>query len=521
MDAPRPSPRRYVLPVAFFNIVSISLFTFSHDTINETAARLHLVNPLYRWTPLQEEVRNVTRITYNAYLNACEGRDEFDSYTNECHDWFNVSLTMLDSLDTLVLMRLDDEYTRTRAYLAKTLSFRIVDRVSMFELVIRALGGLNAAFALTSDPLWREKAIELADVLLPTFNITQSGCPPMNTRVGAELTSQNEHDEPFDTSSTPADAGTLQLEMRTVSAMCGDKRYAVAADRCMLSMVNATPHDRLAPQRFDVQQVRFSGSRESIGASVDSYYEMMLKTWVAFGKQREDSALRATFERAMDLVYTRITGTSVGGATYVGHRYTKGTLQPEMEHLSCFLPGTLALGALHGLGGGRDGMAPDDYMPRARGLARTCASMADATVTGLAPEITSFNAMQPQAAPGFDRSLLRPEIVESLFYLCKIDDARDAPPYAQWGERMWRSMVHTAQAPGRPAGVLSGQGNLNMADGTERSAGGKLHSFVIAETLKYFFLLFDERPLEQMPARLDQWVFNTEAHPVRMRRQAA
>jgi hypothetical protein len=39
----------------------------------------------------------------------------------------------------------------------------------------------------------------------------------------------------------------------------------------------------------------------------------------------------------------------------------------------------------------------------------------------------------------------------------------------------------------------------------------KMESFFLAETLKYFYLLFEDDP-NVLP--LDQWVFNTEAHPL-------
>jgi len=39
-----------------------------------------------------------------------------------------------------------------------------------------------------------------------------------------------------------------------------------------------------------------------------------------------------------------------------------------------------------------------------------------------------------------------------------------------------------------------------------------MQSFFLAETLKYLYLLFS--PPEVMP--LDEWVFNTEAHPFRL-----
>lgn len=40
----------------------------------------------------------------------------------------------------------------------------------------------------------------------------------------------------------------------------------------------------------------------------------------------------------------------------------------------------------------------------------------------------------------------------------------------------------------------------------------RMETFFIAETLKYLYLLFE--PSDILP--LDEWVFNTEAHPFRI-----
>ena len=48
-----------------------------------------------------------------------------------------------------------------------------------------------------------------------------------------------------------------------------------------------------------------------------------------------------------------------------------------------------------------------------------------------------------------------------------------------------------------------------------------MESFFIAETLKYLFLLFEaqpEQPDAEVAFPLSEWVFNTEAHPLRMMR---
>lgn len=53
------------------------------------------------------------------------------------------------------------------------------------------------------------------------------------------------------------------------------------------------------------------------------------------------------------------------------------------DHLVCFLPGTLALGAHYGL--------PADHMDLARALMETCYQMNRQMATGLSPEIAHFN----------------------------------------------------------------------------------------------------------------------------------
>ena len=62
-----------------------------------------------------------------------------------------------------------------------------------------------------------------------------------------------------------------------------------------------------------------------------------------------------------------------------------GRLERKMDHLVCFVPGTLALGAQH---------IPEVYvehMALAKKLVRTCYEMYARQSTGLAPEFVKFN----------------------------------------------------------------------------------------------------------------------------------
>lgn len=608
---------------------------------------------------------------YSTYFDTCAFQDELNPHDMQCEGFLGMHATAVDSLDTLLLLNLHDEYNRTREYLREHLNFDdVTEPISVFETTIRILGGLNSAYALTGDPLWRSKALELAERFLPAFNETSSGCPQNQA-----LISEKSSDTPNrvqskiggiggSTTST-ADVGTLQLEMRSVSMFTGDPRFARAADRCTDSLLRAIDdlsYNRggLPPPKFDVESGSFFGSEQTVSGLVDSFIEMLLKTWLASGKSPRDEPLIRLFNRIAPHVWKNLVKTSPTGITFVSNRYSaRSALNDEMHHLACFYPGSLALAALHGFGGGvsplTDNLAtnsdslnfsdshvlfalardegPDtktgneNYLEQARMLGRACREMSRAGEHGIPAEITKYGHSGPVAKRGVDFSWLRPEVVESFFYLDSVDTSA-GDRYKEWGRQMWQSLRKHSQVPGGPDGLLGSWKGLRDAksytgskitkrhrermdrddgeddfdiqdddtagdkmdgedededvdegedegkddiasdrddgdgdgdgDGTENNmaaahghnlpkvmrrriqAGasktggslsstlgsqkgerkfllrpdGKLHSFVIAETLKYFWLLFDERTGDDAPLPLEKWVFNTEAHPV-------
>lgn len=75
---------------------------------------------------------------------------------------------------------------------------------------------------------------------------------------------------------------------------------------------------------------------------------------------------------AVDGMKTRMIGKSYpSGFTFLGEINEFGQLQPTMEHLTCFVPGLLALGYLHGM--------PKDHLDLAKELTRTCVQVCGIT----------------------------------------------------------------------------------------------------------------------------------------------
>ena len=69
--------------------------------------------------------------------------------TGGCNEWLGGSkmgLSIMDSLDTMLIMGLNDEYIRGRDYLKLHLNFDVSISVPVFETNIRCLGGLMAAY---------------------------------------------------------------------------------------------------------------------------------------------------------------------------------------------------------------------------------------------------------------------------------------------------------------------------------------------------------------------------------------
>ncbi|XDB55805.1 PREDICTED: endoplasmic reticulum mannosyl-oligosaccharide 1,2-alpha-mannosidase isoform X3 [Capra hircus] len=237
----------------------------------------------------------------------------------------------------------------------------------------------------------------------------------------------------------------------------------------------------------------------TLGARADSYYEYLLKQWIQGGKKERQ--LLEDYLEAVDGVRKHLLARSEPRKlTFVGE-LNHGRFSAKMDHLVCFLPGTLALGAHHGL--------PAEHMELAQALMDTCYQMYRQMETGLSPEIAHFNLQRTKAVKDVqvkaaDRhNLLRPETVESLFYLHRLTGDRK---YQDWGWEILRSFNTYTRVPSGGYSSIS-----NVQDPRHPQPRDKMESFFLGETLKYLYLLFSDDP---DLLSLDAYVFNTEAHPL-------
>lgn len=176
----------------------------------------------------------------------------------------------------------------------------------------------------------------------------------------------------------------------------------------------------------------------------------------------------------------------------------------KMDHLSCFVPGMVALGLMNVPKGDIRSGRNASWFRMAEGLTTSCMHLWKDTKTGLAPEYVLLHKSgngQKFVEDGGKHSFLRPETAESLFYLHRLTGNNK---YRKWGKKLFRAIVEHAKVPGGYASVK----DVNQIP-TEKM--DEMQSFVMAETLKYLYLLFS--PPETLD--LERFVLNTEGHPLR------
>ncbi|PVH95346.1 glycoside hydrolase family 47 protein [Periconia macrospinosa] len=459
---------------------------------------------------------------------------------------------IVDALDTLMIMNLTKELKHAREWVSTSLNYDKDQDVNTFETTIRMLGGLLSAHYLqetlpglkpdnaNEEDLFLEKATDLADRLSGAYE-SPSGVPWASVILKSGEGKSSHADGG---ASSTAEATTLQLEMKYLAFLTGEVAYWEKAEKVMQVVDDNGAKDGLVPIFIYADKGTFRGDEIRLGSRGDSYYEYLIKQYLQTSKQ-EPIYLEMWDEALAGVKKHLLTYSKSQHFTVVAERPNgiDGRLHPKMDHLVCFLPGTIALAVTEGLPVSEARKLPtwskqkEEDLVLARELTKTCIGMYRSTATGLAPEIAHFELSDPpqmyrhqilasksdmplsstDAAPDASHppewtkdfivkpadahNLQRPETVESLFYLWRItgDDI-----YREWGWDMFENFVkHTIVHNG--GGGFTSVNDVTVVPPPSRD---NMESFWLAETLKYFYLLFS--PNDLLP--LDGIVLNTEAH---------
>lgn len=245
------------------------------------------IKPMHFKGPMNERQQAVVeslKHAWKGYKLHAWGHDNLKPISGGYSDWFGLGLTLIDSLDTLYMMGLHEEFKEARDWVETELSFNKNQEVNLFETTIRVLGGLLSAYHLSADEMFLDKAKDLGDRLMPAFK-TPSGIPFSDTN----LLTLKSHAPRWSPDSSTSEVTTIQLEFRDLARCTGESRFEEAI-QSVNEKVHALPKkDGLVPIFINANTGTFRvGATISLGARGDSYYEYLLKQYLQTGKKEND-----------------------------------------------------------------------------------------------------------------------------------------------------------------------------------------------------------------------------------------
>jgi len=448
----------------------------------------------------RHHIRNAMKHAWEGYRKYAWGNDELHPQSNHGNNnWGGMGTTLVDSLDTLWLMGMKKEFWEARDWVKDHLTCDRTGSVSVFETTIRSLGGLLSAYDWSGDKVFLEKAEDLGQRLFHAVEDSPSGLPYGQTTLNGHRSNNAGW---LGGAVLLAEVGTIQVEFRYLSEVIHKKVYAEKVNKVFDVLGNMSSKDGLYPYELNMNQpVSFRNDVLTFGAMADSFYEYLLKCWLQGGKK--ETKFRKMYDKAMDGMHNQLLFTSrPDGLTYIADK-NGHSINHKMDHLACFMAGSLALGAYTHPDGLHSAKAQRD-LKTGKALAYTCYQMYARMKTGISPEAVQFNVHGDDLAPVGNAPfyILRPETLESFFILNYLTGD---PTYREWGWEVFKSIEKYCRTNTAYGGVK----NVNRIAEPEN----RMESFFLAETIKYAYLLQD--PDTEVDI-LNKHVFNTEAHPTRI-----
>ncbi|XP_073148382.1 alpha-mannosidase I MNS5 [Henckelia pumila] len=440
---------------------------------------------------MSEKVRQMFYHAYGNYMTYAFPHDELKPLTKTFTDslielgnlklerlpqgYNGSALTLIESLSSLAILGNCTEFERAVNWLSENLTFDVDARINLFECNIRVLGGLVSAHILATDSTnrltggtYKNQLLVLAEELgqrfLPAFD-TPTGLPYawINLKYGVM---ENEITE-----TSTSGCGSLILEMGALSHLTGDPRFESAALRALRKLWSMRSSLNLLGTTLDVETGEWIEYSSGIGAGVDSFYEYLLKAHILFGREELwkmfQSAYLAVQKYFRHGPWYHEADMRTGRATYW-----------QLTSLQAFWPGLQVL--IGDVAAANSSHREFFYVWQK---------------FGVLPE--RYLLDHQMLHPTEKYYPLRPELAESTFYLYQ---ATKDPWYLEVGESIVDSLNFHTRVEG---------GFASIRDVTTMELEDHQHSFFLAETCKYLYLLFDDTFLVNR-----NYVFTTEGHPL-------
>ncbi|KAL2061225.1 hypothetical protein VTL71DRAFT_7498 [Oculimacula yallundae] len=478
--------------------------TFPQESADAQAIRLER----------QGHVKDAFRHAWKGYNHYAWMHDEVMPISGKHKDNFvGWAATLVDSLDSLYIMGLQEKFDEALEALNDIdFSKPNADKVPVFEVTIRYLGGLLGAYDVSEHkyPILLQKATQLGDFLTKAFN-TENGLPVpyywWKNGTSGKLPGQD--------NVIIAQVASLSMEFIRLSQLTGNKTYA-AQIQVITDQLKTTQDSTALPGMWPLladcsgPQISFSNEKFSLGVLADSAFEYLPKTHLLDYRTSDQyikmyqSAL-ATFSKRLFFRPSVPNNPDILMSGNIDFSKDPDVIDGQFQHLACFVGGMVALGS-------RISKSAEELETAAK-LTNGCVWGYDNTPSGIMPDFSHVVVCQDPAlciwkgeGDGFvsvdDPSYqLRPEAIESVFIMYRLT----ADPV--WMDKGWK-MFQSIQKHTR-TGIANAR-VVNVMQQWPKNEDS-MESYWLAETLKYFYLLFSEPDL----ISLDEYVLNTEAHPFR------
>ncbi|KAK6201070.1 alpha-mannosidase [Scheffersomyces amazonensis] len=428
----------------------------------------------------------------------------------------NVSSTLLDNIDSLVIFELWDDLEFMLDYLNSNRDIFNQDTiVQVFELSIRSLGGLLSAHLLLTDVTNKQRipekylrlkkisdnydgflldlAYDLGLRIIPAYK-TSSRIPVPRINLAKGVLNVPAY---LQRDACTSGAATPVLELTLLSRLTGDPQFEHLSQMTFWKLWASKSKLNLLPMTIDPIDNQWKDAISGIGASIDSFYEYAAKAAIVFN----DKYMWSVFKTS----YKALLAHSVqGGAPNDGSMIFSNI-------------------------GIHDGIIVSDWIDSLgafwSGLQVLTGQLSDAIKTHVVylklwdyyesiPErwvfahfnnrVKGSNKLKNSIA--LEWYPLRPEFIESTYYLYRA--TRD-PMYLQIGERILNLFKNKFK---RKCGF---SGIQDIRNGQIQN---RMETFVMGETLKYLYLLFDVNDEiflhDDYLMGSKNWIFSTEAHPL-------
>ncbi|WLF77521.1 hypothetical protein PVL30_001239 [Lodderomyces elongisporus] len=532
-------------------------YVLSIQIVAATAAAAATTNAYSRFnssfTPdhlryLKNETKALFQHAWSSYINygfpadevrplTCEpyGPDYKDVTNTVRNDAMaNISSTMLDNLDTLIIMGQWDELESALKYL-KTNQKEFFNQdtiVQVFEATIRFLGGLLSTHLILTDvikvdalsssasttkarsapppPLPPTSLNRLREIsanydgfllgmahdlglrLIPSYRTrTNIPVPRINLAKGLK-----DVPPPLQKDACTSGVTTPVLEFTLLSRLTGDYQFEYYSQLAFWKIWSSKSQLNLLPMTIDPFSNQWKDSITGIGASIDSFYEYAAKSAILF----DDDHMWSVFKTSYQALLTHSAQSDEGSMIFPNINNQDGVLFSDwIDSLSAFWSGLQVL-----TGQLTDAIKthvvylkiwdhfdsiPERWIYSHRNSKKNRRKIYRAE-----------DSIELEWYP------LRPEFIESTYYLYRA--TRD-PMYLHIGERILYLFQNTYKAP------CGFSGFQDVRTGQKQN---RMETFVLGETLKYLYLLFDvedEAILHnKVLMRGKNWIFSTEAHPL-------